>query len=171
MRKIQNKILLLNSDYRVLRFVDWSRALKLLLKNKVDIIDFWEGVEIRTVDGSIVLPATIRLRNQVRFHRAKIKFSKNLIKRRDNYKCQYCGKIEDRKKLTIDHVVPVSKGGESSFVNCVTACYKCNNKKNNSLLSETNMRLRKKPMRPLYSIHFGLNANSEHHKNWRIFLK
>jgi len=171
MREIQNKILLLNSDYRVLRFVDWSRALKLLLKNKIEIIDRWEEIKIRTVDGSIILPATIRLKNQVRFHRAKIKFSKNLIKRRDNYTCQYCGKIQDRKKLTIDHVVPVSKGGESSFANCVAACYKCNNKKNNSLLSQTTMKLRRKPACPLYSIYFGLSVTSKHHTNWTIFLK
>ena len=171
MREIQNKILLLNSDYRVLRFVDWNKALKLLLRNKIDIIDRWENISIRTTDGSIILPATIRLKKQVVYHRAKIRFSKNLVKRRDDYTCQYCGKKEDRKKLTIDHVIPVSKGGESSFDNCVTACYKCNNKKNNSLLSQINMKLRKKPARPLYSVYYGLTPNSSHHNNWSMFLK
>ena len=171
MREIQNKILLLNSDYRVLRFVDWNKALKLLLRNKIDIIDRWENISIRTTDGSIILPATIRLKKQVKYHRAKIRFSKNLVKRRDDYTCQYCGKKEDRKKLTIDHVIPVSKGGESSFDNCVTACYKCNNKKNNHLLSETAMTLLMPPRTPRYDIYYGLFPSSIHHPAWRILLK
>ncbi len=165
------KILLLNSDYRPLNFVTWNRALKLLLKEKVDVVSEWEGKAIRSVSGAIQLPATLRLRSQVRFFRKKIIFSKAMVKKRDNYTCQYCGVRPSRTHTTIDHVIPVSKGGQSSYENCVTACYKCNNKKNDRLLSQIGMRLKTRPTKPCYDIYYGLTPSSERHPDWHMFLK
>ncbi len=167
------KILLLNSDYRALRFVNWQRALKLMHRGKVDIISEWNDTHIRSVSGNITLPSTIRLKRYVKYyHRARIKFSKNIVKKRDSYICQYCGKngAGDKKQMTIDHVMPVSKGGKSTFENCVTACFNCNNKKNNKLLSETNMKLLNKPKKPSIVICYGIEAPLEHHPQWESFL-
>ena len=167
------KILLLNSDYRALRFVNWQRALKLMHRGKVDIISEWNDTHIRSVSGNITLPSTIRLKRYVKYyHRARIKFSKNIVKKRDSYICQYCGKngAVDKKQMTIDHVMPVSKGGKSTFENCVTACFSCNNKKNNKLLSETSMKLLNKPKKPSIVICYGIEAPLEHHPQWESFL-
>lgn len=167
------KILLLNSDYRALRFVNWQRALKLMHRGKVDIISEWNDAHIRSVSGTITLPSTIRLKRYVKYyHRARVKFSKNIVKKRDSYTCQYCGTSgkERKKQLTIDHVIPVSKGGKSTFENCVTACFTCNNKKNNKLLSETNMKLRKLPKKPNIVMCYGIEAPLKHHPQWKSFL-
>ena len=68
------KILLLNSDYRVLSFVNWTRALKLMYRGKVDIVSEWDDTVIRSADESISLPSTLRLRKRVKFFRQKIYF-------------------------------------------------------------------------------------------------
>ena len=164
------KILLLNSDYRPLNFVTWNRALKLLIKGKVDVVSEWEGKAIRSVSGAIQLPATLRLRNHVRFFRKHIVFSKAMVKKRDNYICQYCGTKPSRLQTTIDHVIPVSKGGQSSYENCVMACYPCNNKKNDRLLSQIGMRLLTRPAKPSYDVYYGLTPSSERHPDWKMFL-
>lgn len=165
------KILLLNSDYRALNFVTWNRALKLLIKGKVDVVSEWEGKAIRSVSVAIQLPATLRLRNHVRFFRKNIIFSKSMVKKRDHYTCQYCGSTPAKAQTTIDHVIPVSKGGQSSYENCVTACYKCNNKKNDRSLSQIGMRLITRPSKPCYDIYYGLAPSSERHPDWHMFLK
>ena len=168
---VERKILLLNSDYRPLRFVTWQRGLKLMHREKVDIISQWEGVNVRSCTRAITLPSTLRLKAHVKYYRGKVKFSKKIIKIRDNFRCQYCGKRGERSKLTIDHIIPVSRGGQSTFENCVCACYSCNNKKNNHLLSETSMTLLMPPRTPSYDIYYGLFPSSIHHPDWRIFLK
>jgi len=164
------KILLLNSDYRPLRFVNWNRALKLMYRDKVDIVSEWDGIAIKSIDGTISLPSTLRLKNRVRYFMKRIHFSKSMVKRRDNYTCQYCGKSPTKKNTTIDHVIPVSKGGETSYENCVTACYKCNNRKNNKLLSQIDMKLLKKPTKPLYDLYYGLWPSKIHHPDWEMFI-
>jgi 5-methylcytosine-specific restriction endonuclease McrA len=83
---------------------------------------------------------------------------------------QYCGQTK-RSVLTIDHVIPISKGGDTSYDNCITACYSCNNKKNNKLLSETNMRLINEPQNPIYDIYYGLYPSRKQHPDWKMFLK
>ncbi len=164
------KVLLLNSDYRALRFVTWERALRLMSREKVDIVSHWEDTIIRSIDGKIILPSTLRLKNHVRYYRkGPLKFSKLLIKKRDRFTCQYCGETR-RSSLTIDHVIPKSRGGPTDYENCITACYSCNNKKNNRLLSETNMRLLNKPQNPIYDIYYGLYPSREQHPDWKMFL-
>ena len=79
------KILLLNSDYQALRFVNWQRALKLLFRNKVEVVSEWDGVEIRSTSGAVSLPSILRLKKYVKRHKFRIKFSKGLIKKRDMY--------------------------------------------------------------------------------------
>tara|TARA_R100000008_G_C3585941_1_gene172278 strand:- start:2989 stop:3513 length:525 start_codon:yes stop_codon:yes gene_type:complete len=163
------KILLLNSDYRALRFINWNRALKLMYRNKVETVSEWEGFHIRSTSGNISLPSTLRLKTHVKYHKVRIKFSKNLIKKRDAFTCQYCGE-QERKKLTIDHIIPVSRGGQNSFENCVTACFKCNNKKNNRLLSEINMKLAKVPKKPTYLVCCGNDIPRKYHPDWKPFV-
>ena len=164
------KILLLNSDYRALKFVTWDRALKLMNREKVEVVSLWEGVSVHSASTSINLPSTLRLRSHVRFFRYIPKFSKTLVKKRDNFECQYCGRTPGRNALTLDHVIPISRGGETSFENCVAACYKCNNQKNNKMLSEIKMKLINTPKKPVYDIYYGLLPSKIRHPDWKMFL-
>jgi len=138
--------ILLNGDYTYLSTISWKRALKLVIKQKAEVLKYSSKV-IRTAEQFIVkVPAVLKLIKIIRIiYKSKIPFSKKNVMIRDNYTCQYCGAT---KELTIDHVIPVSRGGKSNFENCVTACKQCNLKKGGRLPSEANMYLNKKPITP-----------------------
>jgi len=92
------------------------------------------------------IPAILKLLKIVRIvYRSRVPFSKKNVMIRDECKCQYCG---SNRELTVDHIIPVSRGGKSSFENCVTACINCNSKKGNKLPSEAGMYLKKKAIAP-----------------------
>jgi len=145
---MQNCVIL-NGDYSYLNTVSWQKAIKLLVKGKVTVIKYTEIV-VKTAENMIVkIPAVMKLIKIIRtIYRTKVPFSKKNVMIRDGFTCQYCGSL---KELTIDHVVPVSRGGKSTFENCVTACKQCNNKKSNKLPSEVQMYLKKKPIAPTIS--------------------
>jgi 5-methylcytosine-specific restriction endonuclease McrA len=96
-----------------------------------------------------------------------IELSRKNIIRRDNYRCQYCGKKTST--LTIDHVIPKSRGGTDTWDNLVAACVKCNNKKGNRTPSEANMPLLKKPRKPNH-IMFLKQFMGTIDDSWRPFL-
>jgi len=145
---MQNCIVL-NGDYTYLNTVNWQKAIKLIVKGKATVLKYTETV-IKTAENVIVkIPAVMKLIKIIRtIYRTKVPFSKKNIMIRDDFTCQYCGK---GKELTIDHVIPVSRGGKSTFENCVTACKYCNNTKSNKLPSEIHMYLKKKPTSPTIS--------------------
>jgi len=144
---VQN-VVILNLDYSYLNTVNWQKALKLLVKGKATVLKYTEEV-VNTAEKIIKIPAVLKLIKLVRtIYRTRVPFSKKNVLIRDNYKCQYCGSPNS---LTIDHVIPVSKGGASSFENCVAACKKCNGKKGNKLPSEINMFIKRKPTAPTIS--------------------
>jgi len=169
MTLIENKVLLLNSDYRVLRFVRWSRALKLVFRDKVEILSEWDK-KISSYESTHNIPAIIRLKSRVKYFPTQVKFTKLLVRKRDDYTCQYCGKSPTKKNLTIDHVIPKSRGGKTDYQNCVVACYRCNNRKNNKTPSECGYKLLRKPKAPPLSIYFGLAAGTKRHSSWETFL-
>ena len=136
-------ILVLNSSYEPLHFTNWKRAIVLLFKQK----------------ARLITKRVIRLVNYVRipFRSGRDAYpTRNLIYKRDDHECQYCG---SKKDLTIDHVIPRSKGGQDTWENLVACCTKCNLKKGNRLLSETNMILKKKPEAPFSSVYLDLQKS------------
>lgn len=141
------RTLLLNNDYDPLTFLAERRVFRFLAKDKVEVISVWDdhfymnGVKCK-------FPATLRLKTYIRKNYRSVIFSKNEVIKRDKGICQFCGKHLSPNKITIDHIVPKSRGGENSFYNCVVACFECNNKKNNLLLDEAGMKLLKKPEYP-----------------------
>lgn len=146
--------LLLNSDYTFLSFIDVKKAIKLVVKKKVEILHFFEE-SFKTVDDEVRCPQVVRLVKIVKVvFNKKVKYSKKNVIVRDKYVCQYCGKRFSRDQLTIDHVIPRCRGGKSTFKNTVTACKKCNVKKGDKLLSEARMRLLKQPHEPTINEHF-----------------
>ncbi len=141
---------LLNSDYTFLNIVDWKRAICLVVKNKVQIVSYTEKT-VRGAEGLVMrLPAVIKLIKFIRaIYRAKVHFNKRNVLIRDRYTCAYCDtKTRD---LTIDHIIPRSRGGKSDFDNCVACCKSCNTRKGGHTPSEVRMYLKKKPYQPTIS--------------------
>lgn len=91
--------------------------------------------------STVTVPSIIAIKNKHnQKHRTPMLTNRNLF-RRDLFVCAYCGREHSDHKLTRDHIIPVSRGGADTWMNCVTACWDCNNKKDSSLLSEINMEL------------------------------
>jgi 5-methylcytosine-specific restriction endonuclease McrA len=139
-------VLVLNATYEPINVCTVRRAVVLLLKDKAEIIEHsaWELHSART---AISRPVVIRLVTYVRIprdaHRRKI--TRRAVFARDDWTCQYCG---SRSNLTVDHVVPRSKGGASSWDNIVASCAPCNRRKGNSLPRQVGMKLQKQPRTP-----------------------
>lgn len=143
-----NGCVILNSDYSFLNIISWEKAIKLSEKGKTTVVKYSDRI-VRTVDRIIKVPAVMKLIKLIRtIYRTKVVFSKKNVISRDKGTCQYCGANSN---LTIDHVVPVSKGGKSTFENCVAACQDCNSKKGNKLPREIGMFPKKQPVAPTIS--------------------
>jgi len=148
------RCIILNGDYTYLNTISWRRGLTLLMKGKAETLKYGKKV-IHCSDGTCIkIPLVMKLIKVIRMiYKSRVPYSKKNIMFRDNHTCCYCGSYEN---LTIDHVIPISKGGKTSFENCVTACFDCNNKKNNRTPTEAHMFLRKTPYTPTISEFFNI---------------
>jgi len=142
-----DQCVLLNADYTFLNVVNWRRAICLITKGKVQVLRHSERL-IRTAEGlAVKVPAVLRLIKLIRtLYINRVPFSKKNVLIRDGFKCAYCGGV--KRKLTIDHIIPKSRGGKTDFENCVSSCKSCNNKKGNKTPSEANMYLKVKAYQP-----------------------
>ena len=170
--------LLLNADWQPLHFINENDAIQLLYLNKAEIVT----INVNTNEPSIwpkghklvsgkVFPAgaTLRLNQKVNKSWQIPKFQKRILFNRDNWKCQYCGKIVNTKSATVEHIIPVSKGGETSWTNCITACVKCNRKKKDRTPLEAGMKLLSEPKMPTVAQYWN-NSLKVLHPDWNIFL-
>jgi len=132
-----DRVLVLNSDYTPLNVTDLRRGFILVSKGKAEIVKE-DAKKIVTTIGEFVRPLIIRLVNYVRFRRGGIKVGRRRVFKRDGYQCGYCG---SKKNLTIDHIIPRSKGGDNSWTNLVTCCNRCNNDKDDKTPEEAGMKL------------------------------
>ena len=142
-------VILLNGDFTILGFIGWKKAIKLIVKKRVEVISYSERI-IHNFENTIrmAIPAVLRLLKVVRkLFGVRVPLSKRNVLIRDGHKCAYCGKV-NKKGMTIDHVLPKSKGGKTSFDNLVTACVHCNNKKDNKTCKEAGMYPKFKPFTP-----------------------
>jgi 5-methylcytosine-specific restriction endonuclease McrA len=145
-----NEVILLNSDYTPLGFIGWKKALKLIVKKKVEIIKSSTKI-IHNFENTIsmLIPEVIRLIKIIRnLWKRKVPFSKRNVLIRDNFICQYCKKPIKNEKPSIDHIIPKSKGGKSTFENTVVCCLPCNLKKDNKTCSEAKMFPISRPVQP-----------------------
>lgn len=141
-----SKVLVLNFDYTPLNVTSLQRGFVLVDKGKAEIVKADEN-PIITSYKNYVRPIIIRLLKYINFRNRGFRVNRNRIFRRDNHECVYCG---SKKELTIDHVIPRSKGGRNTWTNLVTCCQKCNLKKGDKTLEESRMHLRIKPYEPSY---------------------
>ena len=145
-------VIVLNSSYEFLNTVSWKQAIKLICKGKVEVVKTGKRV-IKNFERTkeIIIPKVLRLLKYVRavFKKA-VPFSKRNIHIRDNHTCQYCGKKDKvgNTRLGIDHVTPRTNGGPSTWENCVSSCWDCNNKKGRKTVREMNMFLKRRPFQP-----------------------
>ena len=142
-------VLVLNSDYSPLNVTSLQRGFVLVDKGKAEVIKKGEN-DIVTSVGNFVRPLVIRLLNYIRFRPKTIKVNRKRIFKRDGYSCQYCG---SKRNLTIDHVIPRSRGGTNTWKNMVTCCFRCNSTKGNKTPSEANMKLSTQPYEPSIFTH------------------
>ena len=144
------QVLLLNASEEVLRVVDWQKAVVLLMNGKA-IAPFMKTkvYEIESTSGTYTLPKVLMLSQYVNIpYKENLPTRRNVLAR-DKWTCQYCNKgSKNKTKMTIDHVMPRSRGGDSSWTNLVAACERCNSVKGNRTPKECGMRLKKKPSRP-----------------------
>jgi len=137
-------VLVLNADYNPINVTSLQRGFNLVYKGKAEIVKS-SDIPIVSSFGEFVRPLIIRLLNYVLIKTKKIRVNRHRIMRRDNYSCAYCG---SKKSLTIDHIIPKSKGGDNTWKNLVTCCLPCNFKKGDKSLEEIGMKLIKKPTEP-----------------------
>jgi 5-methylcytosine-specific restriction endonuclease McrA len=134
-------ILVINAGYEPLHTVTLNHAIKMLVR-QVAVIEEHTGEKY----GEFHKPRVLRLTRyvQIRWRNTQPVWSKAKVLQRDNYQCGYCGK----KATTIDHIKPVSKGGESNFINTVAACFKCNSRKGDGCAENKGMKLKIQPHVP-----------------------
>jgi 5-methylcytosine-specific restriction endonuclease McrA len=143
------KVLLLNASEEVLNVIDWKRAVNLLCSGRAEKPYGHEDYyRIPTPRGHYELPTAIVLVQYVNLpYRVKGATRKGVF-RRDKYECQYCGCSLNAANGTVDHVMPVSRGGKFEWKNLVASCRKCNYKKANRTPQEAKMPLAKPPIVP-----------------------
>lgn len=170
------RALLLNSDFTPLHFISDFDAITLYYKGRAEIISGVDGSPsvwdetFSSPSTSIQVPATMRLLKRVHKKWRQPRFRKKVLFNRDGWKCQFCSLKLNWETVTIDHVVPSSRGGGTSWSNCVTACKSCNKRKSNRTPDEAGMRLLSRP-EPPSSLHFWDVMKSDvWHDDWAIYL-
>jgi 5-methylcytosine-specific restriction endonuclease McrA len=139
-------VLVLNASYEPLNVCSVRRAHVLVWKGRAEVVE-QDSQPLRSADKSFVRPLVIRLLQYVRVPQAiKRRISRRVLFARDGWRCVYCGFAGGR--LTLDHVLPRSRGGESSWENVVTACAPCNLDKGSRTLEEAGLRLHRTPRPP-----------------------
>ncbi len=146
---MSKQVLVLNASYEPLSLVSVRRAVVLLLREKAELLEATQQM-LRSHSQAIPVPLVIRLVHYVRLPHRRVPATRAAIMLRDAYTCQYCGAMPGRNQLTVDHVVPRSRGGAHDWHNLATACKRCNQKKGSLTPEEASMALRRKPFEPSY---------------------
>ncbi|MCL4488458.1 MAG: HNH endonuclease [Chloroflexi bacterium] len=162
-------VLVLNSTYEPLNIVPVHRAIGLLLKEKAEIVEAADQ-KLRAEHLAMDWPLVIRLVVFVPIpRRLPLPLSRRTVLARDLYTCQYCGGQPSKHDLTVDHVIPRSRGGATVWENVATACAPCNRRKGDRLPEEAGMTLRSRPTRPHF-VAIVLLGEANAHDVWRKYL-
>ncbi len=188
--KLDKPVLVLNRFYMAIDITTARRALVLMYVNhaetvevsggKYDSFDFERWLEhsenapadsvIQTVSLRIAVPFIIRLYSCSRMPRRKVPLTRKNILIRDGYRCQYCGRTLPPSHLSLDHVIPVSKGGKQTWTNVVCACFDCNGRKGRHSPQEAGMTLRSRPRTPDFTQAIRSKLPPDKPDIWKRFL-
>ena len=170
LNRLQKPVLVLNASYEPINICAARRALVLVLKGVASAEEISQQV-VRSSRRMVPLPSVIRLLEYRRIpHQTRALSRKNILMR-DRYTCQYCHKTLPSGELTLDHVIPRSRAGESAWENLVACCHSCNNKKGNRTPEEAGMKLVRAP-RP-FSLHTSrhlMRLLGKSDEQWRKYL-
>ncbi|MDP9365893.1 MAG: HNH endonuclease [Chloroflexota bacterium] len=162
-------VLVLNQNYEPLNVCNVRRAIVLVFDGKAEVLETHPSA-VKTPTRAFPSPSVIRMVYLIHRPRPRVKLTRREVFIRDGWTCQYCGRQAG--DLTIDHVVPKSKGGEHSWDNLVSACKPCNHRKGGKSLGEARMQLKKAPAEPragqYYTIERRLDAAVN--DDWSKFL-
>ena len=197
---INANVLVLNRYYQAIRVINVRRAFSLLCREMAEVVhietdaagqsrwqnlDFAEWTElsilkrefepedhdwIKTVKFHVAVPRIIRLLGYDKLPKQDVKFNRRNIYARDGNKCQYCGRRFATTELSLDHVLPKSQGGKSSWTNIVCCCVKCNVKKGGRTPEQAHMGLITKPVKPKRSPVISIKLADERYRSWKQFL-
>ena len=162
-------VLVLNQNYEPLNICNVRRAILLVFDGKAEILEA-NGHVVKSATRSFPAPSVIRLVYLIHRPHPRVKLTRREVFIRDGYTCQYCGRHSH--DLTIDHVIPRSRGGMHSWDNLVSACKPCNHRKGGKLLAEARMALRKEPREPRAGRYYTIERRIEGGVNqeWSKFL-
>jgi len=188
-------VLVLNKLYLPIHIVSARRAFALLCRDAAEVIcleddrfethDFESWCElsalrdafpdddhdyVRAVNFEVRVPKIVRLLVYDRLPERAVKFNRRNVYARDESRCQYCGRRFHTSELTLDHVVPRSRGGSSAWDNLVCCCVACNARKGGRLPSEAGMQLIRKPFKPRRSPLIRLTIRNDKYRSWRHFV-
>ena len=158
-----SSVLVLNYDYTPLNVINVRRGFVLVDKGKAEILKSDNESPIMSGFNTYVRPLIIRLLKYIKHHSRTLRANRSRIYKRDGHQCVYCG---SNKNLTLDHVIPKSRGGGNEWTNLVTSCFKCNLKKGNKTPEEAKMAMSHKPYAPTL-----VSENITVSKIWNDFQK
>ena len=160
------KVLVLNQDYSAFSICSVPKAFLLVYLDKAELVAESEQFMLRTVSAEFPMPTVIRLHRYISLPYKGVMLTRQNIFKRDGHHCQYCGTTED---LTLDHVLPKSRGGKTSWDNLATACKRCNSRKGDYTPEEANLKLRQKPFKPTFLV-FLREFSGSLEQSWMPFL-
>jgi 5-methylcytosine-specific restriction endonuclease McrA len=192
---LNSSVLVLNRYYLAVRVVDVRRAMTLLYRSCAEVIsiengsyynyDFETWCElsqllsmekqageeyIKAVSFDIQVPRIVRLVRYDRIPKTMVRFNRKNLFARDDHQCQYCGQSQPTSQLSLDHVVPRSLGGKTSWENIVCSCMSCNSRKGGRTPEQAGMRLLKKPTMPRSNPAMILPLDDPRYSSWRNFV-
>jgi len=189
-------VLVLNRNYTAIHVVCARRAFRLLCSDRAEVVtqtgdewsthdfdswvelsqarhrfpDEYDGDWVRTVNLTIRVPRIVRLLLFDRVPRPAVKFNRRNIFARDDNRCQYCGRRFPLSELSLDHVVPRSRGGQATWTNIVCSCTRCNARKGGRAPKEARMKLIRQPYKPKSSPTVRLQIASPKYSSWKHFV-
>jgi len=164
--------LVLNADalptnYLPLSVVDWQEAIRYMVSDRAKVLTFYDDWVVSSPSWETHVPAVIML-SEYQKPKKTVRLNKRNVYLRDNFHCQYCSKAVDSKTASIDHVLPLSKGGKNRWNNLTTACKNCNSYKSSKLIKPKNQ-----PYKPEYYELVSKRKQRGYtilHPSWREFL-
>jgi 5-methylcytosine-specific restriction endonuclease McrA len=162
-------VLVLNQNYEPLNVCNMRRAMGLIFHEKAEVLEVYQQ-PLASATRTFAAPSVIRLIYMIKRPRPRVKLTRREVFIRDDYTCQYCGSRTG--DLTIDHIIPRSRGGQHTWENLVSACKPCNHRKGGKTLIESRMRLRTEPHEPRAGIYYTIQRRltSAAHDDWGKFI-
>jgi 5-methylcytosine-specific restriction endonuclease McrA len=192
---LNSSVLVLNRFYMPVHVIQVRRALRLLYCDFAEVIHVVEGIYsnfdfsswmeaseffaeepdehdewIRGVGFQLQVPRVIRLSSYDKVPRQSLRFNRRNVFARDDHTCQYCARAFTTAQLSLDHVLPRSRGGDTSWENVVCCCLRCNTRKSDRTPKEANMRLLSQPKKPRHSPLMKIKLENPKYAVWRNFI-